>query len=161
MTKVMKIGTVKCGQTNATMYVKAEIKDGRLSLTGVIGPLKNGNARGSCGQINMEFDHRNKVDNDQRYENPTKADEIKYAKGWNAETWLDLLDIWKRWHLNDMHAECEHQRILGWRYDTHQGQKCPVCGYEIGTKWIKEKLPQYVINRLKKFPVSDTTPAWC
>ena len=25
-----------------------------------------------------------------------------------------LLAIWERWHLNDMRAECEHQRAAGW-----------------------------------------------
>jgi len=25
-----------------------------------------------------------------------------------------LVEIWNRWHLNDMRAECEHQRALGW-----------------------------------------------
>ena len=25
-----------------------------------------------------------------------------------------MLEIWKEYHLNDMHPECEHQRALGW-----------------------------------------------
>ena len=27
---------------------------------------------------------------------------------------IRMVDIWKKYHLNDMHPECEHQRELGW-----------------------------------------------
>jgi hypothetical protein len=44
-------------------------EDGRFSISGVIGPLPSGNALGGCGQIDMEFAHRNDNDNDKRYSN--------------------------------------------------------------------------------------------
>lgn len=29
--------------------------------------------------------------------------------------YTEILRLWKLYHLNDMHAECEHQEALGWR----------------------------------------------
>lgn len=98
----------------ASIFCKAEIEDGKLSISGVIGPLASGNALGGCGQIDMEFQHRNPQDDDTRYSSPIPAASIKYAKGWDAEKWLDFLDIWKAWHLNDMTAGCEHQEAERW-----------------------------------------------
>jgi hypothetical protein len=99
---------------HADVFVTAEIKDGVLSLSGVIGPLKSGNALGGCGQIDMEFEHRNPEDNDYRYTAPTKAEDISFAPGWDKEKWFDLLGIWKAWHMNDMQAGCEHQQAERW-----------------------------------------------
>lgn len=52
-----------------------------------------------------------------------------------------LVELWDRWHLNDMRAECEHQRALGWTYQTHPAAECPECGYRLGTAWLYEELP--------------------
>lgn len=96
------------------IFVKAEFNNGRLSISGVIGPLPSGNASGGCGQIDMDFSHRNPEDNDKRYDNPISPEEITFAKGWNKDLWWDFLDVWKQWHLNDMKPGCKHQRELGW-----------------------------------------------
>ncbi len=37
-----------------------------------------------------------------------------YAPGWNRAKVKRLAGVWDRWHLNGMHAGCEHQRALGW-----------------------------------------------
>lgn len=89
--------------------------EGRLSVTGVVGPRSNGDAWGSSGQIGMGFSRRNPADNDRRYGDAlvTPADFV-FDAGWDAELWLDFLEVWERWHLNDMRAACEHQRDLGW-----------------------------------------------
>ena len=169
MYKVMRIGTVKTwGGRNVSVFVAAKIKEGRLSMTGVVGPTRNGNASGGCGQIDMEFAHRNPEDDDKRYNDPITPDQINFAKGWDADKWFDLLDIWKLWHLNDMHAECEHQRALGWTYDTHhgteldefEGHPCPVCGYHIGSSWLKVELPASVIATLESMPDADKPCPW-
>ncbi len=113
--KVMRIGTIKTyGGRGASIFIEAALNDGKISLHGCIGPLPSGNSLGGCGQIDMEFAHRNPADNDSRYEHPTKPSDIKFAKGWNAAKWFDLLDIWKQWHLNDMIPGCEHQTAEGW-----------------------------------------------
>lgn len=62
-----------------------------------------------------------------------------------------FLAIWQRWHLNDMHAGCEHQRALGWEkdgYDKHPSEPCPTCGYKFGTAWKKEELPSNLARQI-------------
>jgi hypothetical protein len=110
--KIIRPGTIKDGD----IFIKIEwnAEKGNLSLSGVIGPVRGGNANGGAGQIDMEFAHRNPADNDDRYSKPIQPKNITFAPGWTADLWLDLLDIWKRWHLNDMQAGCEHQRAEGW-----------------------------------------------
>lgn len=77
-------------------FCKIEIKDGCLSITGVVGPTRS-NCKGSAGQC---------------------VDEIR--KGTPAASWTDEMlekfcNIWEQWHLNDMRAYCKHQKELGWK----------------------------------------------
>lgn len=37
---------------------------------------------------------------------------------------------------------------------------CPVCGYKYGTSWIKEELPDEVVEFLKSLPDTKVQPAW-
>lgn len=78
-------------------YARIEFSDdGRLSICGVIGPMSNGDCKGGAGQCEDEI----------RKGMPTSE--------WTPEMLSKFCDIWDKWHLNDMHAECEHQRNLGW-----------------------------------------------
>lgn len=198
-------------------FVEIVFETGRLSMHGVIGPLRSGNCRGSCGQC---------------------IDEIREgfpADGWTREMVDKLCDIWERWHLNDMRAYCEHQKSMGWdklarepitfynyslnkeamkkrheaesaampqslvvtkeikgeltafyepkkplfagdrgptstqqrgwiRFDEFEEgilcKPCPVCGYKYGTQWLKEEVPEEVIDWLFALPNSDKKPAW-
>lgn len=104
MNKVVRVGMAKQGSNLGSIFVKINFADGRLSMTGVIGPLRNGNALGGCGQIDMEFAHRNPAHNDSRYIKPIQPSDIDFAPNWNAEKWLDLLDVWRKWHMNDCTA---------------------------------------------------------
>lgn len=199
------------------MFCKIEIREnGELLISGVIGPDKHGNAKGGCGQIEMEFDHLNKEDNDKRYSNLIKADDLQFASGWDKKIWYKFLDIWKHWHLNHMNSVCEHQESLGWTYETHRGlyveavgkneriqneldeikslletcppdyivvselgetfklssngkllkfneykgHLCPICGYSIGSSWLKRELPKEVIEFLSNLPETDREPTW-
>lgn len=113
MEKIVRIGAVEVYQNKwASIYCRIEYKSGKLSISGVIGPTKCGNALGSSGQINMEFLHRKPEHNDERYEDLTKPSDINFAPGWNEKKWLDFLEYWHEWHLNDMQPGCEHQ--AGW-----------------------------------------------
>jgi hypothetical protein len=49
------------------------------------------------------------------------------------------------WHLNDMHAECEHQEARGETWTTHPSAVCPDCGYKLGSAWRKRELPADVL----------------
>ncbi len=101
MNKTMRIGTLPThGGGKVSVYIKAETARGYLSISGVIGPGRAGNAYGGCGQIDMEFEHRNPEHNDKRYsENLTMADDFNFALGWNKEMWFDLLEVWHEYHL--------------------------------------------------------------
>jgi len=98
-TKVMRIGTIE----GMNIFVKAEYKDGKLSLTGVENPRRGGDADGGAGQIVMSY---KEYDEHGHY----SIADIVPAPGWGASTIKALFDIWDKWHLNDMQAGCEHQR---------------------------------------------------
>lgn len=167
MKKTMRIGTMDTGNgRRASIYIRCKIEDGELSLTGVIGPLPNGGALGGCGQIDMEFSHRKPKNDDKRYKQPIRPEDIRFTTDWDKNMWWELLDVWTRWHLNHMNAACKHQRKLGWTYEAHhnaktfEGEACPTCGYKIGSAWLKEPLPQKVIDFLGSLPETDQKPAW-
>ena len=90
-----------CWTKDGSVFCEIKLKDGRLSISGVIGPQHNGNARGGCGQINMSF---------AEYCPETTR---TYTKGWTPELFGRFLETWDRWHLNDMRPGCEHQRTWG------------------------------------------------
>jgi len=97
--KVVRIGVIE----NASIFCKISYKNGKLSISGVEGPMRNGNARGSCGQIIMGF----KEFDDRGYKS---LNDIEPAEGWTPELIKQFFDVWDVWHLNDMQAGCEHQR---------------------------------------------------
>lgn len=78
--------TVKVGRSDSEgdVYVEIEFDGKRLSISGIAGP--------SCGQI----------------QEPT--DWVAFEPGWSQELTSKLWSIWRTWHLNDMHAGCQHQR---------------------------------------------------
>lgn len=62
------------------------------------------------------------------------------------------------------HPNVEY-KTRGWiRCTEHElgflGKKCPVCGYGYGSAWIKEDVPQEVIDWLFALPDTRTQPAW-
>lgn len=76
-------------------------------------------------------------------------------KGYKRSTWLGHCGQPKP-------PECTS---LGWVYpkDFDDGlltKPCPVCGYKYGSAWLKEDVPEEVINFLKALPDTKITPAW-
>lgn len=89
--KVCRVGTIKIYSTRRSdLFIRIQYTGGNLSITGVEGPLKSGNAAGGCGQIDMHYAHRDPAHDDKRNEHLIQASDIKFATGWNAEMWLDL-----------------------------------------------------------------------
>ena len=79
-----KVYTSSGNEATARAFCKIQFENGRLSITGVIGPLRSGGYRGSAGQC---------------------VDEIR--EGCPCDEWTrEMLDkfcsIWDEWHLNDM-----------------------------------------------------------
>ena len=217
-------------------FAKITYADGKLSITGVIGPYASGNCAGSAGQC---------------------VDEIRKGKpvdGWTREMLNRFCDAWDKWHLNDMRAYCAHQKELGWDemahepmtlyhyklnsgalkkqseakddavqhlktgvpfvpspeqtfyanlqyflniytpideergkyYEPHKDiltksttetktrgwvrfdedergilcRPCPVCGYKYGSAWLKEDVPEDVLEFLRGLPDTKVRPAW-
>lgn len=164
--KVVRIGTMA---TRPTASVFCEIKydaKGELSITGVEGPRRNGDAWGSCGQIVMSFG----------------PDDIgTYADGWDPERLASFLSVWERWHLNHMvagspaqmaylrdhpitdrlnyyGAACAALADVGLNPDPnylHNGEP-----YRYGHAWLSEDVPEYVYSFLCGLPETDQEPAW-
>ena len=87
-----------CRTKDGSVFCEIKFADGKLSISGVIGPMRGGNARGGCEQINMRFA--------ESYPEGART----YTEGWSSELFGRFLKTWDRWHLNDMRAGCEHQR---------------------------------------------------
>lgn len=49
------------------------------------------------------------------------------------------------WHLNSMHAECEHQEARGETWGKNPDAECPDCGYRLGSAWTRRELPAHVL----------------
>lgn len=101
MRKVIRIGTQKeynrrGNEVQAPVYCKIEFKDNKLSISGVIAPLSNGDALGSCGQI---YD---------------SIEVSSFAKGWNKTKLKKFINVWKDWHLNDTCAYSVDMKKAGW-----------------------------------------------
>ena len=97
MDKIINPGSMPVWQGNAEVYCHIQYAKGKLSITGVVEPTRDGDCKGGCGQITDELASIN-----------------VYASGWNDERIAYFATIWDRWHLNDMRPACEHQRTLGW-----------------------------------------------
>lgn len=46
-----------------------------------------------------------------------------------------IMTLWKKWHLNDTHAECKHQEKKGMTWETDPSAECKKCGWKLGHGW--------------------------
>ena len=144
LNRVFRIGTARTfGGRGYSVFVKVNYDGQRLSISGVEGPLHSGNCLGSCSQIDM-----------------SQWNITKYASGWSHAKEVRLRAIWKRWHLNDMRTECEHQRARGETWKTHPSAVCPECAWKLGHAWKTETVPPEVLDELFSMPQADRSPAW-
>jgi hypothetical protein len=158
------------------IYCKIEYKDGRLSITGVVGLFRGGNCAGGCGQIVEEL---------------SNIEDLDVSMNWTINKIKLFICFWKEWHLNDMKADCDHQRADKWedvRIDhkelpkstanrdsrgimaiwVYEGEHkdgllnkpCQVCGYRYGSSWLKVEVPEDVLEWLYNLPDSVTKPVW-
>lgn len=169
--KVIRVGsTTEYRRTGSNVYCSIEFtEEGILSITGVVGPMRNGNAHGGCGQIVMAFPS---ID--------------KFAPGWDQEALDTFLGYWDEWHLNDMvagsPAQEAHLKSLGkWKrardgFDSHYTWACAELEkvglqpdpdhihndqpYRYGSAWLRKDVPPEVIEFLAALPDTDQEPAW-
>ena len=63
---------------------------------------------------------------------------------------LRIIEIWKKYHLNNFHAGCEHQRDFEKEdYQKHAEAVCPICHYKYGSEWKFEEIPNDIIKEIK------------
>lgn len=162
-TRTVRPGSARMHRNKQPVSVNIEYVNGRLSLTGSHG-------RGSGGQIDMRFKHRSPADDDPRTTNPIGVHEFRFYPGWDANKWLDLLDVWNRWHLNDMKAGSPAQEqflranpVNTVAPESHYDKATqaleaaglnpdPETGYRYGSKRLREEVPGDVLEFLNKLP---------
>jgi len=162
--KVVRLGTVQGWRKNHSVFCKISFKNSRLSICGVIGPTISGNAQG-CGQIEMSL---------------KKTDFQNFGKGWDQKLVDKFLNVWRKWHLNDMKAGTPRQmkflekqtfdpNVHGDHYswarkilsennlnpDVYKGKS-----RLYGSSWFKINVPKNVLAWLKNLPDTDRKPAW-
>lgn len=162
MRKVVRLGKGQAGNIFCTI----EYKDGRLSISGVEGPMSNGDAKGSAGQIVMSL--------------RGKEATIDPAPGWDLDKLVRFFALWDEWHLNDMTAGSPAQEA--WvKAHTSEFPGYPVSHYEwareglraaglhpdqsyihngkpyaYGSAWLSREVPLDVIEWLLALPDADT-----
>lgn len=107
-TKVVRLGTAE----GWPIYCKIKFEGGKLSITGVHGPMRNGDAHGSCGQIDMTWRGH--------------EDKITPSQGWDTQRLVRFFNVWDEWHLNDTAAYSPAMLAAGWRDIARK----PMLGYE-------------------------------
>lgn len=61
-----------------------------------------------------------------------------------------IVEIWKKYHLNNFHAGCQHQREYEEdEYEKHAGVVCSICNYEYGSGLKFEEIPSDVIKEIE------------
>lgn len=111
--------------------LSVSLEAGRLSITGMEGRIAKRASRG-----------------DDVYMRTKSGKLIVESCGQIVDTlakWFPECQPYLPWHLNDMHAACEHQEARGETYVTHLMAVCPDCGYKLGSQWLKRELPAEVI----------------
>ena len=163
--KVVNPGIVDIGRAKgANLYCKIELNDGKLSISGVEGPLPSGNALGSCGQIDMHPWNFKKLN-----------------KGWTPSLVNKFRKTWSEWHLNDMVAGSPKQELAinAWKLGGANYEYKAACAmleklgileddsyiyegkpYKYGSAWLRKELPNEVISFLASLPKSENQPAW-
>jgi hypothetical protein len=167
--RVVTPGTTRDG----SLFVTIELHDLRnpgiggpeLSITGVAGPKRNGDAQGSCGQCGDYL---------------TEGCTPETGSGWDAEMVARLGEVWARWHLNGMTAgsPAQEQFLRDHPYDRerdgsdHYGWACKVLadaglnpdpahdGYRYGSAWLYEAVPVEVLDWLRGLPVAVRSHPW-
>jgi hypothetical protein len=166
MNKVMRIGTLPSfNGRRMSIFVHAQLENGKLSITGVEGPMGGGNAIGGCGQIVMSL------------REPEGLKDFEPAPGWTLASVERLLELWDRWHLNDMRAGSPAQEAwlranpVSFKYPESHYEKASAAladaglnpdadGYRYGHAWNREEIPADVVAEIEAFPDTDVQPAW-
>lgn len=162
--KTIRLATTSAYGSPCSVFCSIKFTDGKLSITGVEGPMKNGNCRGGAGQIVMLL---------------TDDKTLSPVNGIDTATMQSFLSVWNRWHLNDLRAgDAEQEQFLREKplqkdayaypkdYFTAASEYLaanglnPHNGYKYGHAWKREEVPAEVVQFLQSLPDTDIVPAW-
>lgn len=84
---------------------------------------------------------------------------VPYFK--HNKLFMEIYNLWKQYHLNDMHAGTEKQEKLLEQYDTRisYNEKCKILennnllydnDYKYGSAWLFREIPEKDLNRIKE-----------
>lgn len=73
----------------------------------------------------------------------------------NQVLYKEILRLWIKWHLNDMHAECIHQQAVGMTWKFNPRAKCAICGWELGKGWDYRAINPADLRRMKEIITLD------
>ena len=125
--------------------VKIELRENQRGYVWKDGALKE--VRGNMfSAMAMVYIHNSCVSVGQCLDDPEVLDLIKNGKLCEKDKviYLEVFRLWKNYHLNDMHAGCEHQKK-----STLAGEICPVCGYRYGSAWLYREIPEKDLEAIK------------
>ena len=125
--------------------VKIELRENQRGYVWKDGALKE--VRGNAfSAMAMVYRHNSFVSGGQCLDDPEVLDVIKNGKLCEKDKviYLEVFRLWKNYHLNDMHAGCEHQKK-----GTPVGEICPVCGYRYGSAWLYREIPEKDLEAIK------------
>lgn len=167
--KIVRLGKTPEGWN---IFCKIEYKDSALSISGVEGPMKNGNAKGSWGQIEMLYDN-------------LAIAQITRDSGLSLCMLTQFFQYWRDYHLNNMQAgspaqtawlkayEEEYEKARAISYYEWATKCLHVAGlnpdpnylykgepYKYGHAWLGIQVPENVLHWLKTLPDTDITPVW-
>lgn len=155
--------------TASRVFVTVVWDGEELHFTGVEGPKRNGDAHGSCGQIDMNW-----WENHERwtYGSPDMP----------RERVERLMELWDRWHLNHMKAGSPAQEawlranpVTAIYPESHfdkAREALAAAGlqpdpnyygrdslpYSYGSAWLHEEVPHDVLVELLTYPTHDGLP---
>ena len=141
MKKVVNIGSIARHRVFCEIKIEQEEKGLVLSIHGVVGPKPNGDCWGSCGQM---------------YESIAEID--SFAKGWDKKKAERFVAIWKRWHLNDMHPECQHQK--GWPFEKVLTVQSYTTGGSDKFRYLEAKRKIMKLGTRQEKDFQETEAAW-
>lgn len=98
------------------------------------------------------YKHNSFVCGGQCLDDPEVLDVVKNGKLCEKDkaTYLEILRLWKDYHLNGMNAGCEHQKE-----GTPVGEVCSVCGYRYGSAWLYREIPEKDLEAIKRLFTID------
>lgn len=125
--------------------VKIKLHENRRGYVWKDGALKE--VRGNAfSAMAMVYRHNSFVIGGQCLDDSEVLDIVKNGKLSEEDKviYLEVFRLWKNYHLNDMHAGCEHQKE-----GTPVGEICPICRYRYGSAWLYREIPEKDLEAIK------------